>query len=113
MILFETLFALLYGFLWEQRWPTTLECVAFTLVVLSVVSCLGRACQGTCAADDRSGYFLLFSQCVTCSRSIGNVTEPFSSSTVWNSRMSKREPNVFLSLLAEREEFQARRCRRR
>jgi drug/metabolite transporter (DMT)-like permease len=40
MILFETLFALLYGFLWEQRWPTALECVAFTLVVLSVVSCL-------------------------------------------------------------------------
>jgi drug/metabolite transporter (DMT)-like permease len=40
MILFETLFALIYGFLWEQRWPTTLECVAFTLVVLSVVSCL-------------------------------------------------------------------------
>jgi drug/metabolite transporter (DMT)-like permease len=40
MILFETLFALIYGFLWEQRLPTTIECVAFTLVVLSVVSCL-------------------------------------------------------------------------
>jgi drug/metabolite transporter (DMT)-like permease len=40
MILFETLFALIYGFLWERRWPTALECVAFTLVVLSVVSCL-------------------------------------------------------------------------
>jgi drug/metabolite transporter (DMT)-like permease len=40
MILFETLFALIYGFLWEQRLPTPLEYVAFTLVVLSVVSCL-------------------------------------------------------------------------
>jgi drug/metabolite transporter (DMT)-like permease len=40
MILFETLFALIYGFLWEQRLPTALEYVAFTLVVLSVVSCL-------------------------------------------------------------------------
>jgi drug/metabolite transporter (DMT)-like permease len=40
MILFETLFALIYGFLWEQRWPTALECVAFTLVVLSVISCI-------------------------------------------------------------------------
>ena len=40
MILFETLFALIYGFVWEQRLPTTLETVAFTLVFLSVVSCL-------------------------------------------------------------------------
>lgn len=40
MILFETVFALLYGFLWEQRWPTVLEGTAFTLVVLSVLSCL-------------------------------------------------------------------------
>lgn len=40
MILFETLFALIYGLLWEQRWPTALECAAFTLVVLSVISCI-------------------------------------------------------------------------
>ncbi|RAK57952.1 DMT family transporter [Phenylobacterium deserti] len=40
MILFETLFALLYGFLWEQRWPTGLEVAAFVLVVLSVTSCV-------------------------------------------------------------------------
>jgi drug/metabolite transporter (DMT)-like permease len=40
MILFETLFALLYGFLWEQRLPTAWETAAFVLVVLSVVSCL-------------------------------------------------------------------------
>jgi drug/metabolite transporter (DMT)-like permease len=40
MILFETLFALIYGFLWEQRLPTTLEMAAFAFVVLSVVLCI-------------------------------------------------------------------------
>lgn len=40
MILFETLFALIYGFLWEQRLPTAMELAAFVLVVLSVVTCL-------------------------------------------------------------------------
>ncbi len=40
MILFETLFALLYGFAWERRLPTRLESAAFVLVVLSVVSCI-------------------------------------------------------------------------
>ncbi|MEI7256221.1 DMT family transporter [Dickeya dadantii] len=40
MILFETLFALIYGFLWEQRLPTYLEAAAFTLVVCSVASCV-------------------------------------------------------------------------
>lgn len=40
MILFETLFALLYAFLWERRLPTATEAAAFVLVVLSVVSCL-------------------------------------------------------------------------
>lgn len=40
MILFETLFALIYGFLWERRLPTAPECVAFVLVVLSVTSCI-------------------------------------------------------------------------
>lgn len=40
MILFETLFALLYGFLWEARLPTLLEIVALVSVVLSVLSCL-------------------------------------------------------------------------
>ena len=40
MILFETAFALLYGFLWEQRWPTTLELMALACVVLGVMSCL-------------------------------------------------------------------------
>lgn len=40
MILFETLFALLYGFLWEQRLPQPLEVAAFTLVAFSVVTCI-------------------------------------------------------------------------
>lgn len=40
MILFETLFALLYGFLWESRLPTTLESVAIVLVVASVLACV-------------------------------------------------------------------------
>lgn len=40
MILFETGFALLYGFLWEARLPTPLEGAAFVLVILSVLSCI-------------------------------------------------------------------------
>lgn len=40
MILFETVFALLYGFLWERRLPTLLEAAALMLVVLSVLSCI-------------------------------------------------------------------------
>lgn len=39
MILFETLFALLYGFLWEARLPTMLEGFAMLLVVASVTLC--------------------------------------------------------------------------
>ncbi|GAB2859073.1 DMT family transporter [Pseudoduganella ginsengisoli] len=39
MIVFETLFAMLYGYLWEQRWPATLECVALALLLAGVVSC--------------------------------------------------------------------------
>jgi drug/metabolite transporter (DMT)-like permease len=40
MILFETLFALTYGFLWEHRLPTVMEAGAFLLVVLSVMGCI-------------------------------------------------------------------------
>ncbi|TRB02835.1 MULTISPECIES: DMT family transporter [Rhizobium/Agrobacterium group] len=40
MILFETLFALLYGFLWEGRGPTIVEIVAICSVVLSVILCM-------------------------------------------------------------------------
>jgi drug/metabolite transporter (DMT)-like permease len=39
MIVFETLFALLYGFLWERRWPTLLEALAMVLLVGGVLSC--------------------------------------------------------------------------
>lgn len=40
IILFETLFALLYGWAWETRWPTEFEVVALCCVVLSVIDCL-------------------------------------------------------------------------
>ncbi|CAO3423054.1 DMT family transporter [Azospirillum doebereinerae] len=40
MILFETLFALLYGFLWEQRMPTGTEIAAIGFVIASVLSCV-------------------------------------------------------------------------
>ncbi|ESQ81267.1 DMT family transporter [Asticcacaulis sp. YBE204] len=39
MILFETLFALLYGFLWEARLPTLMEGAAIVLLIASVLSC--------------------------------------------------------------------------
>jgi len=39
MIVFEFLFALLYGYIWEQRWPTAAECAAMSLLVAGVVSC--------------------------------------------------------------------------
>lgn len=41
MILFETLFALLYSFVWESRLPDWLEVIAFLLVAGSVISCIG------------------------------------------------------------------------
>jgi len=40
MILFETLFALLYGFLWEQRMPSVAELAAIGFVIASVLSCV-------------------------------------------------------------------------
>ena len=39
LIVFETIFASLYGFLWETRWPTGLELAALGLMVAWVVSC--------------------------------------------------------------------------
>jgi drug/metabolite transporter (DMT)-like permease len=39
MIVFETMFALLYGFLWEQRLPSTLELVAIACLVTGVLWC--------------------------------------------------------------------------
>lgn len=40
MIVFETLFAFLYGFLWEGRGPTVLEIVAIILMIVSVIWCV-------------------------------------------------------------------------
>jgi len=40
MIVFETLFAFLYGYLWEQRGPTVIEIVAMILMVVSVIWCV-------------------------------------------------------------------------
>ena len=40
MILFETLFALLYGFAWERRLPSIMEIAALACVILSVITCL-------------------------------------------------------------------------
>ncbi len=40
LIVFETLFAFLYGYLWERRGPTLIEGVAMAMMVVSVVWCL-------------------------------------------------------------------------
>ena len=40
MIVFETLFAFLYGFVFEQRWPTVLELIAVALMIVGVVWCV-------------------------------------------------------------------------
>jgi drug/metabolite transporter (DMT)-like permease len=40
MIVFETLFAFAYGYLWERRGPTALEIVAIVLMIVSVVWCV-------------------------------------------------------------------------
>jgi drug/metabolite transporter (DMT)-like permease len=39
MIVCETVFAALYGYLWEARWPTVGEGVAMVLLLAGVVSC--------------------------------------------------------------------------
>lgn len=54
MILFETLFALLYAFVWERRLPTWLEAAAFAFVSLSVVSCVAAHARNS-AKGDRDG----------------------------------------------------------
>jgi len=40
MIVFETLFALIYGFIYEGRWPTGIEGLAIILMVVSVIWCV-------------------------------------------------------------------------
>ena len=52
MILFETLFALIYGFMWEQRLPSLLELLAFILVVLSVLTCIAAHAKARSRSDD-------------------------------------------------------------
>ena len=39
MIVFETLFALLYGFVWQQRWPSMLEWLAIASLIAGVMAC--------------------------------------------------------------------------
>lgn len=39
MIVFETLFALVYTFAWQRRWPTGMECVAMVCLLAGVVLC--------------------------------------------------------------------------
>ena len=39
MIVFEFLFALLYGYVWEQRWPTPVEAAAAMLLLAGVLAC--------------------------------------------------------------------------
>jgi drug/metabolite transporter (DMT)-like permease len=40
MIMAETFFALLYGFLWEARWPALVEVLAMVLLIAGVSSCV-------------------------------------------------------------------------
>jgi drug/metabolite transporter (DMT)-like permease len=51
MILFETLFALIYGFLWDRRLPTLLEVVAFVLMTASVLACIAAHRRHPTAAE--------------------------------------------------------------
>ncbi len=39
MIVFETLFALLYAFAWQQRWPSLLEALAIVMLMAGVMLC--------------------------------------------------------------------------
>jgi drug/metabolite transporter (DMT)-like permease len=59
MIVFETIFASLYGYLWENRWPTPLEGIALALLVAGVVSCArartARTHAGTEIAREEAG----------------------------------------------------------
>jgi drug/metabolite transporter (DMT)-like permease len=52
MIVFETLFALLYGFVWEQRWPSALESLAMVLLVAGVLTCATAHRQPATAEAD-------------------------------------------------------------
>lgn len=59
MIVFETIFALLYGFIWERRLPTAAECAAIALLLTGVLwgaavhDATGRAGENSKEAVDR------------------------------------------------------------
>lgn len=55
MILFETLFALLYGFAWEQRLPRPMEIVAFVFVVASVLTCIAAHRRSFSPSEVKAG----------------------------------------------------------
>ena len=50
LIVFETLFALLYGFIWQQRWPSLLELLAIIMLVGGVAA---AAHAHACWAQER------------------------------------------------------------
>lgn len=52
MILFETLFALLYGFLWDWRMPRPLEIASFSAIVVSVLCCVAAHRKPTVQSPD-------------------------------------------------------------
>jgi drug/metabolite transporter (DMT)-like permease len=54
MIVFETLFALLYSFLWEQRLPTPIEVLAIVCLVVGIAWCASahRSKQQAAAAPE-------------------------------------------------------------
>lgn len=51
LILFETLFGLLYAFTWEQRLPTIFEILAFVFLIAGVTSCLAAHRQSAKEAN--------------------------------------------------------------
>lgn len=50
LIVFETLFALLYGFVYEQRWPRALEWSAIALLIVGVVWAMRTHAEHAAAA---------------------------------------------------------------
>ena len=54
MIVFETLFALAYGFAWQRRWPTLLEALAIVCLIAGVLLC-ARAHRAPRAVAEHAG----------------------------------------------------------
>ena len=54
LIVFETVFAVLYGFMWEQRWPTVAEGAALLLLLGGVALC-AQAHRPQRASSDMPG----------------------------------------------------------